>query len=77
MLATAEDELLRLDGIGVGPAAGRPAGRLVHRPVSSPGGVLLSGRPRPRRAGSLIGYVPQKLSIDPGMPPRATWWPWG
>ena len=32
------------------------------------GRVLLNGRPRPRRAGSLIGYVPQKLSIDPDMP---------
>jgi len=36
------------------------------------GRVLLNGRPRPRRgAGRLIGYVPQKLSIDPDMPLRA------
>jgi len=36
------------------------------------GRVLLNGRPRPRRgAGRLVGYVPQKLSIDPDMPLRA------
>ncbi len=35
------------------------------------GRVLLNGRPRPRRAGRLIGYVPQKLAIDPDMPLRA------
>jgi zinc/manganese transport system ATP-binding protein len=36
------------------------------------GRVLLGGRPRPRRGGGrLIGYVPQKLSIDPDMPLRA------
>jgi zinc/manganese transport system ATP-binding protein len=35
------------------------------------GRVLLNGRPRPRRGGRLIGYVPQKLSIDPDMPLRA------
>jgi zinc/manganese transport system ATP-binding protein len=36
------------------------------------GRVLLNGDPRPRRGGGrLIGYVPQKLSIDPDMPLRA------
>ena len=36
------------------------------------GRVLIDGRPRPRRGGGrLIGYVPQKLSIDPDMPLRA------
>jgi zinc/manganese transport system ATP-binding protein len=35
------------------------------------GRVLLNGRPRPRRAGSLIGYVPQKIVVDPDMPLRA------
>ena len=36
------------------------------------GRVLLNGRPRPRRGGErLIGYVPQKLAIDPDMPLRA------
>jgi zinc/manganese transport system ATP-binding protein len=40
------------------------------QPAAS-GRVLLNGRPRPRRAGSLIGYVPQKLSIDPDTPMRA------
>ena len=36
------------------------------------GRVLLNGRPRPRRgSGRLIGYVPQKLAIDPDMPLRA------
>jgi zinc/manganese transport system ATP-binding protein len=35
------------------------------------GRVLLNGGPRPRRGGRLIGYVPQKLSIDPDMPLRA------
>jgi zinc/manganese transport system ATP-binding protein len=35
------------------------------------GRVLLNGRPRPRRGGRIIGYVPQKLSIDPDMPLRA------
>jgi zinc/manganese transport system ATP-binding protein len=35
------------------------------------GRVLLNGRPRPRRGGRMIGYVPQKLSIDPDMPLRA------
>jgi len=35
------------------------------------GRVLLNGKPRPRRGGRLIGYVPQKLSIDPDMPLRA------
>jgi zinc/manganese transport system ATP-binding protein len=36
------------------------------------GRVLLNGGPRPRRGGGrLIGYVPQKLSIDPDMPLRA------
>ena len=35
------------------------------------GRVLINGRPRPRRGGRLIGYVPQKLSIDPDMPLRA------
>jgi zinc/manganese transport system ATP-binding protein len=36
------------------------------------GRVLLNGGPPPRRGGGrLIGYVPQKLSIDPDMPLRA------
>jgi zinc/manganese transport system ATP-binding protein len=35
------------------------------------GRVLLDGRPRLRRGGRLIGYVPQKLVIDPDMPLRA------
>ncbi|HEX3960067.1 MAG TPA: metal ABC transporter ATP-binding protein [Trebonia sp.] len=35
------------------------------------GRVLLDGRPRPRRAGRLIGYVPQKLVVDPDVPMRA------
>jgi zinc/manganese transport system ATP-binding protein len=36
------------------------------------GRVLLNGRPRPRRGGArLVGYVPQKLAIDPDMPLRA------
>jgi zinc/manganese transport system ATP-binding protein len=35
------------------------------------GRVLLNGRPRPRRAGSLIGYVPQKIVVDQDMPLRA------
>jgi len=36
----------------------------------SSGRVLIQGSERPRR-GSLIGYVPQKLVIDPDMPLRA------
>ena len=35
------------------------------------GRVLLNGSTRPRRGGGLIGYVPQKLSIDPDVPLRA------
>jgi zinc/manganese transport system ATP-binding protein len=35
------------------------------------GQVLLDGRPRPRRAGSVIGYVPQKIVVDQDMPLRA------
>jgi zinc/manganese transport system ATP-binding protein len=35
------------------------------------GRVLLDGRPRPRRAGAVIGYVPQKIVVDPDMPLRA------
>jgi zinc/manganese transport system ATP-binding protein len=35
------------------------------------GRVLLNGRPRPRRAGSVIGYVPQKIVVDQDMPLRA------
>jgi zinc/manganese transport system ATP-binding protein len=35
------------------------------------GRVLLDGRPRPRRAGSMIGYVPQKIVVDQDMPLRA------
>jgi zinc/manganese transport system ATP-binding protein len=35
------------------------------------GRVLLDGRPRPRRAGSMIGYVPQKIAVDQDMPLRA------
>jgi zinc/manganese transport system ATP-binding protein len=98
MPALAEDELLRLDGIGV-----RLGGRQILRDVSftvrpgeftgligpngagkttllrvilglqapTSGRVLLNGRPRPRRAGSLIGYVPQKIAVDPDMPLRA------
>jgi zinc/manganese transport system ATP-binding protein len=92
----AEQELLRLDGIGV-----RLGGREILRDVSftvragefigpngagkttllkvilglqasTAGRVLLNGGPRPRRGGGrLIGYVPQKLSIDPDMPLRA------
>jgi zinc/manganese transport system ATP-binding protein len=95
----AEQELLRLDGIGV-----RLGGREILRDVSftvrageftgligpngagkttllkvilglqapTAGQVLLNGGPRPRRGGGrLIGYVPQKLSIDPDMPLRA------
>jgi zinc/manganese transport system ATP-binding protein len=34
------------------------------------GRVLISGRPRPRRNRS-IGYVPQKIQLDPDMPMRA------
>jgi ABC-type Mn2+/Zn2+ transport system ATPase subunit len=96
--AAAEDDLLRLDGIGV-----RLGGRLILRDVCSAvrpgeftgpigpdgagkttllrvildllaptsGRVLLNGRPRPRRAGSLIGNVPQKIIIDPDMPLHA------
>jgi len=37
----------------------------------SEGRVLLDGRPRSRRGGGLIGYVPQKLSIDQDVPLRA------
>jgi zinc/manganese transport system ATP-binding protein len=98
MPALAEDELLRLDGIGV-----RLGGRQILRDVSftvrpgeftgligpngagkttllrvilglqppTSGRVLLNGRPRPRRAGRLIGYVPQKLVVDQDMPLRA------
>jgi zinc/manganese transport system ATP-binding protein len=35
------------------------------------GRVLLNGRPRPRRAGELIGYVPQKIVVDQDVPLRA------
>jgi zinc/manganese transport system ATP-binding protein len=35
------------------------------------GRVLLDGRPRPRRAGAVIGYVPQKIVVDQDMPLRA------
>ena len=35
------------------------------------GRVLLNGRPRPRGAGALIGYVPQKIVVDQDMPLRA------
>jgi zinc/manganese transport system ATP-binding protein len=35
------------------------------------GRVLLDGKPRPRRPGSVIGYVPQKIVVDPDMPLRA------
>ena len=94
----AEQELLRLDGIGV-----RLGGRQILRDVSftvqpgqftgiigpngagkttllrvilglqapTSGRVLLNGRPRPRRGGRMIGYVPQKLAIDPDTPMRA------
>jgi zinc/manganese transport system ATP-binding protein len=94
----AEQELLRLDGIGV-----RLGGREILRDVSftvrpgeftgligpngagkttllkiilglqapTSGRVLLNGRPRQRRGGRLIGYVPQKLAIDQDMPLRA------
>jgi zinc/manganese transport system ATP-binding protein len=40
------------------------------QPATS-GRVLLDGRPRPRRAGAQIGYVPQKLAIDADVPLRA------
>ena len=99
MTGQAEQELLRLEGIGV-----RLGGREILRDVSftvrageftgligpngagkttllkvilglqapTSGRVLLNGGPRPRRGGGrLIGYVPQKLSIDPDMPLRA------
>ena len=94
----AEQDLLRLEGIGV-----RLGGRQILRDVSftvmpgqftgligpngagkttllkvilglqapTSGRVLLNGRPRPRRGGRLIGYMPQKLSIDQDMPLRA------
>jgi zinc/manganese transport system ATP-binding protein len=96
--ASADGELLRLDGIGV-----RLGGRQILRDVSfavrpgeftgligpngagkttllrvilglqapTSGRVLLNGRPRPRRAGAQIGYVPQKIVVDPDMPLRA------
>jgi len=35
------------------------------------GRVLLNGSPKTRHGGGLIGYVPQKLSIDQDMPLRA------
>jgi zinc/manganese transport system ATP-binding protein len=35
------------------------------------GRVLLNGRPRPRRAGAMVGYVPQKIVVDQDMPLRA------
>jgi zinc/manganese transport system ATP-binding protein len=38
---------------------------------STDGRVLLNGSPRSRRGGGLIGYVPQKLSIDSDVPLRA------
>jgi len=34
------------------------------------GAVLISGRPRPRRNRS-IGYVPQRIGLDPDVPLRA------
>jgi zinc/manganese transport system ATP-binding protein len=43
------------------------------QPVTS-GEVLIEGRPRSARSarhGALIGYVPQKLAIEPDMPLRA------
>ncbi len=96
--ASVDDELLRLDGIGV-----RLGGREILRNVSftvrpgeftgligpngagkttllrvilglqapTAGRVLLDGRPRSRRAGSQIGYVPQKIVVDQDMPLRA------
>ena len=98
MAGQAEQELLRLDGIGV-----RLGGREILRDVSftvkpgeftgligpngagkttllkvilglqapTSGRVLLNGRTRQRRGGRLIGYVPQKLAIDPDVPLRA------
>jgi zinc/manganese transport system ATP-binding protein len=99
MTGQAEQELLRLEGIGV-----RLGGREILRDVSftvrageftgligpngagkttllkvilglqatTAGRVLLNGSPRPRRGGGrLIGYVPQKLSVDQDMPLRA------
>jgi zinc/manganese transport system ATP-binding protein len=98
MSEQAEQELLRLEGIGV-----RLGGREILRDVSfsvkpgeftgliGPNGagkttllkvilglqaptlgrVLLNGRTRQRRGGRLIGYVPQKLAIDPDVPLRA------
>jgi zinc/manganese transport system ATP-binding protein len=35
------------------------------------GRVLLDGRPRPRKAGAMIGYVPQKIVVDQDLPLRA------
>jgi zinc/manganese transport system ATP-binding protein len=35
------------------------------------GRVLFDGRPRPRRAGARIGYVPQKIVVDQDIPLRA------
>jgi zinc/manganese transport system ATP-binding protein len=35
------------------------------------GRVLFNGKPRPRRAGAQIGYVPQKIVVDQDMPLRA------
>src|ERR1700761_6585919 len=98
MAEQAEQELLRLEGIGV-----RLGGREILRDVSftvkpgeftgligpngagkttllkvilglqapTSGRVLLNGRTRQRRGGRLIGYVPQKLAIDPDVPLRA------
>jgi zinc/manganese transport system ATP-binding protein len=40
----------------------------LQQPTS--GTVTIGGEPRGKRAGSLIGYVPQKLLIEPDMPLR-------
>jgi ABC-type Mn2+/Zn2+ transport system ATPase subunit len=98
MTGQAENELMRLDGIGVwlggreilrdvsfivrageftGLIGPNGAGRttllkiILGLQAAASGRVLLNGRPRLRRGGRLIGFVPQKLSIDPDMPLRA------
>jgi zinc/manganese transport system ATP-binding protein len=37
----------------------------------SAGEIRISGRPRGRRGGGAVGYVPQKIQLDPDMPLRA------
>jgi zinc/manganese transport system ATP-binding protein len=73
-----------LDGVGFEIGAGQFTGLIgsngagkttllrvvlgLQRPTT--GRVLLDGRPRPRRDRS-IGYVPQKIALDPDLPIRA------